>query len=301
MQPYSQIFHGDFVHLKYSSVETNLKGGGRGNGLIFKLMVNKDDIEPICEGFEQGFYVFVHAPDEYPNAAGNYFYVPLDSKYEIRLTPTIYNDNEDALKGFPLIERQCYVPGEKNLKYFKSYNSNNCKLECLMNNTLDQCNCARFFMPHDEDTVVCGTTDIECYRNETLYKDLSQCNCYPMCKSIEYDGESQYFLYNLTSFYAQYDALDTYTGTDKYSHHSVHINTIEIFFKNSVYLPLKRIELTGWSDFLANCGGLMGLFAGVSILTIVEIIYFCIFRCGGEYVTRKKEGPHLSNDFEMKL
>ena len=37
----------------------------------------------------------------------------------------------------------------------------------------------------------------------------------------------------------------------------------------------KRSELYGPVDFLANCGGLLGLFMGVSLLSIVDIIYYC--------------------------
>lgn len=32
------------------------------------------------------------------------------------------------------------------------------------------------------------------------------------------------------------------------------------------------------TDFIANFGGILGLFLGVSILSIVEIIYFMAFR-----------------------
>lgn len=34
----------------------------------------------------------------------------------------------------------------------------------------------------------------------------------------------------------------------------------------------------GKTDFVANCGGLLGLFMGVSVLSIVEALYFCTLR-----------------------
>lgn len=40
----------------------------------------------------------------------------------------------------------------------------------------------------------------------------------------------------------------------------------------------KRSELYGPTDFLANCGGLLGLFMGVSLLSIVEIVYYLTIR-----------------------
>lgn len=51
-----------------------------------------------------------------------------------------------------------------------------------------------------------------------------------------------------------------------------------LFFKEDQFISLRRGELFGKTDFVANCGGLLGLFMGVSILSIVEIVYFCTIR-----------------------
>jgi acid-sensing ion channel, other len=51
-----------------------------------------------------------------------------------------------------------------------------------------------------------------------------------------------------------------------------------MFFKEDQLITYKRSELFGQTDFLANCGGLLGLFMGVSFMSILEIIYFCTLR-----------------------
>lgn len=281
-----QIFNVEKNHLNYNANETKLRfdGNGRDHRFDIQIYQNKLNIAPLCGGLDQGYFVYIHAPNEYPNGAGSHFHVPLDSKFTIQITPTIFEDDEGSIKNLPLIERECYVAEEKSLRYYKTYNRNNCELECSMNYTLKECQCAQFFMPHDNATTVCGTEHKECYRkaSKSMSEELTKCNCYSTCKTINYGADTQYFLYNLESFHASYDALETNVSANKKSYVQYHINTIEIFFKESQYLPLKRVELTGWSDFLANCGGLMGLFAGVSIVTIVEILYFCVCRCGGE-------------------
>lgn len=53
---------------------------------------------------------------------------------------------------------------------------------------------------------------------------------------------------------------------------------LAIFFKESQFITSKRSELYGQTDFLANCGGLLGLFMGVSLLSIVELIYHLSLR-----------------------
>lgn len=51
-----------------------------------------------------------------------------------------------------------------------------------------------------------------------------------------------------------------------------------IFFKEAQFITSRRSELYGQTDFLANCGGLLGLFMGFSILSVAEILYFLTLR-----------------------
>lgn len=53
---------------------------------------------------------------------------------------------------------------------------------------------------------------------------------------------------------------------------------LKIFFKTGEFITLKRSELYGPTDFFASCGGLLGLFMGVSLLSIVEVIYYATLR-----------------------
>lgn len=53
---------------------------------------------------------------------------------------------------------------------------------------------------------------------------------------------------------------------------------LSIFFKEKQFITSRRSELYGPTDFLANCGGLLGLFMGVSLLSIVEMVYYCTLR-----------------------
>jgi hypothetical protein len=44
------------------------------------------------------------------------------------------------------------------------------------------------------------------------------------------------------------------------------------------FVGLERSELFGIVDFIGNCGGLLGLFMGVSVLSIIEFIYYFTIR-----------------------
>lgn len=47
-----------------------------------------------------------------------------------------------------------------------------------------------------------------------------------------------------------------------------------VAFKDNEFTALRRSEFYGYTDFLANCGGLLGLFMGVSVLSLIEAIYY---------------------------
>lgn len=53
---------------------------------------------------------------------------------------------------------------------------------------------------------------------------------------------------------------------------------VSIFFKDTFVEAEKRVETYTYTDFLALCGGLLGLFLGISLLSLVEIIYFATLR-----------------------
>lgn len=53
---------------------------------------------------------------------------------------------------------------------------------------------------------------------------------------------------------------------------------VAIAFKRAQILALKRSPFYQLSDFIANVGGLLGLFVGMSLLSVVEVFYFLTLR-----------------------
>ena len=53
---------------------------------------------------------------------------------------------------------------------------------------------------------------------------------------------------------------------------------ISVKFKDEEFYPMFRHQALTMKDFLSNIGGLMGLFAGISVLSIVEVFYFFSLR-----------------------
>ncbi|XP_063697997.1 pickpocket protein 28-like [Culicoides brevitarsis] len=50
---------------------------------------------------------------------------------------------------------------------------------------------------------------------------------------------------------------------------------IEVHYANSEFLARKRVQSYSLADFISQIGGILGCFLGISIFSMVEIVYFC--------------------------
>lgn len=49
-----------------------------------------------------------------------------------------------------------------------------------------------------------------------------------------------------------------------------------IYFENADFEVIERYAVFDFMDFVASCGGLLGLFMGFSILSFLELAYYVI-------------------------
>ncbi|RZC37836.1 ASC domain containing protein [Asbolus verrucosus] len=172
-----------------------------------------------------------------------------------------------------------------------SYSQQNCQLECITNVTLHECECVDIFMPRDNRTAVCGTGSFECVRDirgwfqylelamkfpsdRENFKDfieddegLLDCDCKPLCTDLSYHGET-----SQTEW--KWEEKFRLLNETKYDKNLTHMSRLTVYFKVNHFITSERQELYGPIDFVANFGGLLGLFTGFSILSVMEIIYF---------------------------
>lgn len=95
----------------------------------------------------------------------------------------------------------------------------------------------------------------------------SDCECLPGCTSLVYNAETSQADFMWENLFMAYKAnMSEFPG--------IQLTRINIFFKEQQFITSERNELYGQTDFLANCGGILGLFTGFSFLSIVEVIYF---------------------------
>jgi acid-sensing ion channel, other len=210
----------------------------------------------------------VHSPFELPgsydrNERIDYYY---GYDLEVLITPEIIKTDE-SLKSFEPSERGCYFEGEKKLRFFKIYTKRNCEFECYAEYFLRQIHCVPFFMVRNETTEVCDARtgpDIELVFYQAL-RQANECKCMDECDSIKYKVE--------VNAHSRDDLGQEEDSDDSDTFVSMHFK-----FKDLLIAPLRRYQPFTFTEFLAQSGGMMGLFAGISALSIIELFYFMTLR-----------------------
>ena len=252
-------------------------GPGARAGMNIVLKLNELDLDYICRGPVQGFKILLHTPGEIPRVSKQYFRVPLKQEVVVSVKPNMITTSE-GLADYAPDRRQCYFNDERQLKFFKVYTQSNCELECLANYTINECGCVKFSTPRDKYTRICNQDEIKCYdaaEDKLMIEELSEslssgsgenrrgktkCNCLPSCTSVNYDAEISQADYEFSQVLKSF-------REDPNEFKGAIMARLTIFFKEAQFITSKRSELYGLTDFMANCGGLLG---ELDLLNVIE-------------------------------
>uniref|UniRef100_A0AAG5DUL5 Uncharacterized protein n=1 Tax=Anopheles atroparvus TaxID=41427 RepID=A0AAG5DUL5_ANOAO len=293
---HADVLHGDYKHLekwdddgKDMVRQTELlrvAGSGLDAAIGFNMIHYPLKIDTSCVR-RRGYKVLLHEPTVYPDLAKRNVRLPVSHSLTVAVKPNIMQTSPELAK-YSASKRQCYFDQERPLRYFRRYNQDNCELECLTNYTLQRCGCVHFSMPHTNETRVCTLPEAYCpseargllfirkqTRNTTEHDYLQQCDCLPSCSSVRYELQI-----TQNSHDEEKDFRSTLM-TEEELHANLQLpvySLLQVYFQETHFIPAQRSELHGLVDFLANCGGLLGLFIGVSLLSFVEAVYYIAVR-----------------------
>ncbi|KAG5680508.1 hypothetical protein PVAND_010015 [Polypedilum vanderplanki] len=245
----------------------------KGLSIALYLHHKKKDADNLCPALFSAFNYYFHLPNEILTPMHLRQFVPFGQKKFVSLSARAYKTNEGLRKLKPKV-RDCYFEGEKKLKFFKSYTKRNCEFECMTNYTLKICGCSKFSMPREQNTSICTVYQARCYYmamnewpiyNRTLKKATESCNCLDTCTNIKY--KVNYEELSEESLHRHIDLKDQ--GITEKDEFSFLIFTFGDHFiiEEEDYAPYALQNYTG---------GLLGLFIGCSILSLIEILYFTV-------------------------
>jgi acid-sensing ion channel, other len=218
-------------------------------------------------------YFLVHSPYEYPGNFDETGMIEFDYAFdfEVLISPEIIKTDAD-LKSVDPMKRGCYFQGEKQLKYFNYYTRRNCESECLVDalHKNVKINCTPYYMVRSDSMDFCDyryeyDMKVQIFlitqKRRSFYDD---CGCLDACDSINYSFEI--IAHNRAKMNKSIEDVHAFTET-----------SLEFRLKDADP-PLRRYLSFTFSEFLAQSGGMMGLFAGISVLSIIELIYFLSMR-----------------------
>jgi hypothetical protein len=80
----------------------------------------------------------------------------------------------------------------------------------------------------------------------------------------------------------------------EYDAYQKDIAVLNVFFDSSTVMQFKSQPRQSWTDYFAAVGGALGLCIGLSVMTIIELIWLCL-RMGG--LCKKKDDPNEVKHF----
>jgi hypothetical protein len=117
--------------------------------------------------------------------------------------------------------------------------------------------------------------------HEQYSEKIKECGCLPSCNSITYEQTVMVGKLETTQ-----KVIDNNTVT-------VEHGMMRFYFGSDEYTALRRYGSYDIVTFLSECGGILGLFLGVSALTIVEFFYFFVIRVISNFLKRLKNNTKV--------
>ena len=230
----------------------------------------------------------------------------------IRVIPQLI-DTTDSFDQMANSSRNCKLSNEiEGLKLLKSYTKVGCEFECAVKKAVSICKCMPWFYTNNfTDTPICNSFSGHCFEhfvsNESNYKNCPNL-CKEDCKGIpmtvvtnyvpinadELCKEGSFFKKQLTHSSWQHFAFENYktliTGDGQipdlqasmangslclqFIHRFVGMVSVES--PTSTVTKSAREPRVTFIDQLGTVGGTLGLFTGMSVLSMIEVAFFLV-------------------------
>ena len=239
------------------------RGTGQRQGL--QLVVNVEQFEYTIPT-DAGVKVAIHTQSEPPLPDDQGIGVPTGRNAFISIKEqSILDKTGQGCRSSEDLSNINFLQGEYSI-----YTASACLVDCLHTSIADNCDCivARSF--YSEDTADysrlpnCTLEKICCIENQFLTP--TECNCPAACSSISYTTTVSY-----SSFPAEYisEYVASFTGISD-SFFPTNLLQMHVYFET---LNVEA-EITTFAyspiALLSDIGGILGLFLGVSVITIIE-------------------------------
>ncbi|XGW22745.1 hypothetical protein V3C99_005178 [Haemonchus contortus] len=244
--------------------------------------------EPVfTDAFENGFRYYVHAPEtiSYLVSEG------------ISVSPATRVYSAITTNSYVLLPREkwgnCTSEWPSQLKCDLPYSAVNCDSKCKAHYFYSECGCSPFTYNIDNEYPMCSPFDtVRCIDEHIRptsdggdnYK-IPKCKvCQVECQSIVYHAYNSYGQGFSNSALAW---LQKKNSSWSKSHMRSNFLTINIFFRDMSYTEYVQVQGTSLTETLSDIGGNMGMFFGMSLITLVEVILY-LSKVGWITISKKR-------------
>ncbi|MCG8621221.1 MAG: amiloride-sensitive sodium channel family protein, partial [Proteobacteria bacterium] len=233
-----------------------VNGTGTKDGLTLVLFINQIDYSGTANG-DAGVKIVLHPQDEPPHpdrfgiaaSPGTYMYISFKKQ--------VYDDQT---------MRSCSPKSQRKWMYLSEeipYSYASCLKDNLINISINECGCilSTDYLSSDEQYPLCTISKIGCFvANQSLFKPAEPCKT--SCKHTTFEILSATHTTWPASSNNFVEGL-----SDNIVIVSVYYETLNVQTQTTVYSY-------GVEEFFAEVGGQLGLFIGVSVITLFEFVIF---------------------------
>ena len=258
------------------------------------------------------YIIKISSKEERADLKNNVIEIRPGAHTTFRVLPEIV-DISDELKNFDEKTRKCKLPGEtEGFMFLRNYTKSGCEFETAANYALKVCKCLPWYYPNNFTGIpICEIFGATCFdeimSNTSFYKQRPD-QCLEDCKHVLHVPLPSYtplksdvicttmigfYEEHLKSFKHLYETFETFfvypnnyklefpTGTslesDCKEYMDKYVAMVTIYSPRSVVTLSKRVESIRFNDQISAIGGALGLFTGISILSMVEVLC-CIIK-----------------------
>ncbi|XP_071950722.1 acid-sensing ion channel 1-like [Antedon mediterranea] len=161
--------------------------------------------------------------------------------------------------------------GTRKLEHVTPYSIMGCYLDCQTSYVINQCNCKNAFMPGDFP--VCSPSQQFFCSGPTMDQYVQQvdrhCSCPVPCHRVLFVPRVSSNLFPAPAYNKNIQHRDNVTDKD---YAKKNILELVIYFEDLKFTETTQNAAYKWYDLLADIGGSMGIFLGISILSVFEFL-----------------------------
>ncbi|XP_078661909.1 bile acid-sensitive ion channel-like [Branchiostoma floridae x Branchiostoma belcheri] len=175
---------------------------------------------------------------------------------------------------------------DKKLTYFDAYTLPGCNAECRGKHVQDRCGCKAYYLPGSAPPCAADVlfTCVQEVLAEVNEGKLT-CDCPLPCTMVKYSPTLSFSAWpnQLTEdYYSQTYNLSKGYLTDN-------VVALTVYYEDFSYMKISQLKAMDSGQLGCNMGGMMGLFIGASVLTLVELTEYLVARLSISW--GKKKGP----------